>query len=162
MLRQRTSRESDPLPRPYLDYRIDWSRPSDLPRIARLEASLFPEPLRLGALARLWLAPRTCYLVARKGRLLAAYIGFQLFGPAAHTISMAVHPDHRRRGLATVIQRTADQVAANRGARWFTGEVRVSNQAQLRLLERLGWQRIGVCPRFFGNGEAAVVVWYWL
>ena len=54
-------------------------------------------------------------------------------------------------------------MAASRGARWFSGEVRVSNTAQLKfLLEKLGWIQIGVCPRFFKNGEDAVVVWHWL
>ncbi len=162
MPRRRVPEKNDGLPRQYNGYLAGWSRPPDLPQIARIEAMVFPEPLNLHTLVQLWLMPNTYYIVVRKGRQVAAYIGFQKFGPAAHTISMAVHPDHRRRGLATLVQKTADRVAVNRGARWFTGEVRVSNTAQLRFLEGLGWQQIGVCPQFFGNGEDAVVVWNWL
>lgn len=139
-------------------YRVDRGRARDLPQIARLERACFPEPLGLTALAGLWVRPGTCYVVARRARRVAAYIGFQLMGPMAHTISMAVDPEFRRQGLGTLVQRTADRVAAARGARWFAGEVRVSNVAQLALLERLGWVRVGVCPGFFGNGEDAVLV----
>ncbi len=155
-----------PGPRSPLDggpYLLDRLRAADLVQVARLERQSFPEPLTLGALLRLWLRKDTCFLVARRGRQVAGYIGFHVWGPIAHTISMAVHPAHRRRGLATAIQRAADQVAARLGARWFTGEVRKSNAAQLSLLlERLGWQAIGVCRGFFGDGEDAVVVWHWL
>jgi hypothetical protein len=53
-------------------------------------------------------------------------------------------------------------VAVRQGARWFTGEVRVSNLAQLKMLESLGWHQIGLCPYFFADSEDAVVVWKWL
>lgn len=151
-----------PLPRRHAEYVVARARLTDLPQIARMEAAFFPEPLSLWGLFRLWVQPITTVVVVRRGRRVAAYIGFQKLGPAAHTISMAVHPDHRRQGLATLVQRTADAVAAARGCRWFTGEVGVSNAAQLRFLDGLGWRRIGVCPRFFGDGEDAVVVWNWL
>ncbi|HHX77708.1 MAG TPA: GNAT family N-acetyltransferase, partial [Firmicutes bacterium] len=113
-------------------------------------------------LLRLWLMPVTRYIAIKKGNELAAYIGFQIFGPAAHTISMCIHPGYRRQGLGMLIQKTADFVAYNLGARWFTGEVRVSNEAQLQMLKKLGWQEIGIYPGFFNNGEDAVVVWNWL
>lgn len=144
-------------------YSLDWLRFADLGQVVRLERRVFPEPLTFPSLLRLWLRGNTRFLVVRKGRQVAAYIGFQVFGPIAHTISMGVHPGHRRRGLAAGIQRAADGVAARLGARWFMGEVRKSNAPQLDLLlKRLGWQAIGVCRGFFGNGEDAVVVWHWL
>jgi len=162
MGRKRASTERDGIPTRTGLYLLDWLRPTDIPQLLRLEADSFPEPLTFRQLVRLWLMPISNYIVVRQGRKVVAYIGFQLFGPAAHTISMGVHPEFRRQGLATLVQRAADRVAANRGARWFTGEVRVSNAAQLRFLEGLGWQAIGVCPGFFHNGEDAVVVWNWL
>ncbi|NLY38081.1 MAG: GNAT family N-acetyltransferase [Firmicutes bacterium] len=163
MAGKREKTAGDGLPRQEGPYRFDWLKREDLPQVARLEAVFFPEPLDLESLQRLWAMPITCYIGVKKDELLAGYIGFQLFGPMAHTISMGVHPEHRRAGLATLIQETADRVAASRGARWFSGEVRVSNTAQLKfLLEKLGWIQIGVCPRFFKNGEDAVVVWHWL
>ncbi len=146
------------LPFAFGPYVVDRGRVGDLPQIARLERVCFPEPLSLAGLAALWVRPGTCYVVARRAGQVAAYIGFRLMGPLAHTISMAVDPQFRRQGLGTAVQQAADRVAAARGACWFAGEVRVSNLPQLALLERLGWVQVGVCPSFFGNGEDAVVV----
>lgn len=144
-------------------YSLDRLRPGDLFQVARLERLLFREPLGFWDIVRLWRRRDTRYLVIRRGRRVAAYIGFQILGPIARTISMGVHPDHRRRGLATWIQKAADRLAVRLGARWFTGEVRVSNAPQLHLLlGRLGWQAVGICRGFFGDGEDAVVVWHWL
>ncbi len=162
MFKKRVSPEKDGIPKQVNSYCVDWLKLTELPQIVRLEAALFPEPLTMASLIRYWLMPITYYIVVRKNNQVVAYIGFQLFGPAAHTISMAVHPDFRRQGLAGLVQSTADRVAANRGARWFTGEVRLSNIPQLKFLEGRGWKQIGVCPRFFQNGEDAIVVWNWL
>jgi len=151
-----------PIPRMEGGYKIDWLKPWDLPQLSRLEAQSFPEPLNFWSLLRLWLMPITTYLVFRQKRKVVAYIGFQMYGPAAHTISMCIHPGYRRQGLGRLVQETADMVAIKSGARWFTGEVRVSNTAQLKMLEGLGWRQIGVCPEFFKNGEDAIVVWNWL
>ncbi len=157
---QRPNRRPSPEDRrPYVIGRLGLP---DLPQVARLERLLFPEPLGLAALLRLWARRDTHYLAVRQGREVVAYIGFQVLGPIAHTISMGVHPAHRRRGLATCLQVAADRLAARMGARWFMGEVRQSNAPQLALLHKLGWEPLGLCRRFFGNGEDAVVMWHLL
>jgi len=150
------------LPKGQGPYSVEWLKIWDLKQVVRLEKASFPEPLAFPHLLRLWLMPRTVYLCLKQGRRVAAYIGFQIYGPAAHTISMCIHPDFRRQGLGMMVQQAADQVAVELGAHWFTGEVRVSNTAQLKMLEKLGWENIGRCPRYFKNGEDAFVVWNWL
>lgn len=131
----------------------------ELPEVAAIEERVFPEPLDLPGLARLWLDPGTVYLAIRDGHRLAAYYGFQVQGPTAHVLANATHPDYRGRGLGHRILREAEPIARSRGARWFLGEVRRSNRRQLAVLQELGWVEVGLCPRFFGNGEDAVVVW---
>jgi ribosomal-protein-alanine N-acetyltransferase len=162
MLKKRVPREKDGFPGQKGAFYIDWMKISDLRQIIRLETAFFPEPLTLLKLIRYWLMPITYYIVIRDGRKVVAYIGFQMFGQAAHTISMGSHPDYRRQGLAALVQRTADRAAKNRGASWFTGEVRVSNVPQLLFLRELGWIEVGTSPGFFSNGEDAIVVWNWL
>ncbi|NLM23264.1 MAG: hypothetical protein GX210_04160, partial [Firmicutes bacterium] len=96
-LKSRRSKKAISLPRREGPYLIDWMKPADVRQVIRLEQDSFPEPLSLRELIRLWRQPITRYIVIRKGRRVAAYIGFQLLGPAAHTISMCVHPEFRRR-----------------------------------------------------------------
>ncbi len=140
-------------------YRLVPARAADLPQIARLEALVFPEPMSLREVSAKSRHPATRYLVARQGSRVCAYFGFTLDPPTAHVIANATHPDHRRRGLATLLIQAGERVAAQSGARWFLGEVRRSNTVQMELLRELGWTVVGLCPRFFGNGEDAWVVW---
>jgi ribosomal-protein-alanine N-acetyltransferase len=140
-------------------YRIGFGHLSDAAAIARIEAAVFPEPLGLSDLIRVLLRPGTRYVVARRGRQLCAYFGFEVSGPTAHVLSNATHPDHRRRGLARTLLLAGEAVAARAGARWLLGEVRRSNVLQVELLQGLGWRVLDLCPRFFGNGEDAWVVW---
>ena len=130
-----------------------------LPQVAAIEAAVFPEPLDLDAVARLWARPATRYVgVVEEGRLLA-YFGFEVAGPTAHVISNATHPSARRRGLASAVLRAGAEEAARLGGRWLLGEVRCSNAPQLAVLGHLGWRVVGLVPHFFGNGEDAYVVW---
>ena len=150
------------LPQVNGQFKVELLRPWDLLQVKRLEADSFPEPLSFGALVRLWLKPQTTYLAVKDGRRLAAYIGFQALGPMAHTISMCVASTYRRQGLGKLVQKAANQVAVKQGLRWFCGEVRVSNTTQFKMLADLGWEQVGTCSNFFGNGEDGVFVLYWL
>lgn len=132
---------------------------ADLPAVAAIERAVFPEPLALDDVARLWAKDSTCYIGVREGDRLVAYFGFEVHGPTAHVISNATDPTARRRGLATRVLRAGEAAARERGARWFQGEVRYSNAPQLRVLNRLGWYVVGTCTAFFGNGEDAYIVW---
>lgn len=134
-------------------------RPEDLPQVAAIEEAVFPEPLSLEAVRSLYSDPATTYVAFRDGDVVAAYFGFQVTGPTAHVIANATHPAYRRRQLGRRILTRAEPVARLAGARWFLGEVRVSNTPQRLLLAGLGWVDIGLCPHFFGNGEDARVVW---
>jgi ribosomal-protein-alanine N-acetyltransferase len=139
-------------------YRLGAASWRDLRAIAALEAAVFPEPFRLPALRRLWLSPGTRYLVARRDGLPVAHFGFRVSGPVARVLSNATDPRHRQRGLASALLRAGEAEARRAGARWLQGEVRRSNAPQLRLLAGLGWREVALCPRFFGNGEDAVLV----
>ena len=151
-------RDTRTLPFFRLGYWIGCGRLTDLPAIARIEAAVFIEPLDLRSLLRLACSGRARYLVARRGGTVCAYFGFQVLGPVAHVLANATHPHHRRHGLARTLLTAGEGVARRAGARWFLGEVRRSNRVQLDLLEGLGWRQVTACPRFFGNGEDAVLV----
>lgn len=145
------------------EYRLGRLAWRDLPEVAALERAVFPEPLPLLALVRLRLHPLVTYLAARPagGGPLAAYYGFEYLpdGHGAHVLANATHPDHRRRGLARALVGWGLELARERGVRWIVGEVRVSNTAQIRFLEVMGWETAGRIPRFFADGEDAWMVY---
>lgn len=149
--------------RPFpLRYNLGFARLWDLPQIARLEAALCPDPVNLVQLVRFHFNGQTFFLTARRGRQVVGYMGFQVLGPIAHIITMAIHPRHRHRGVAGELYRAAERVAHYCDARYFLGEVRVSDEARLRFLSDLGWRQLGVCRQFFADGEDALVLFNWL
>lgn len=135
---------------------------ADLPQVAAIERLVFAEPLSLAEITRLWHRKETVYVGFRVGDVVAAYFGFTVSGPTAHVIANATHPDFRGRGYGHRVLREAEPIACARGARWYLGEVRRSNTVQRHILHELGWAEVGICPRFFGNGEDAYVVWHLL
>ncbi len=77
----------------------------------------------------------------------------------AHIISLAVDPDHRRRGLGRRILEELLTQARAAGCCWATLEVRASNHAAIRLYESAGFQLLGRRKGYYNNGEDGLVYW---
>jgi len=77
-----------------------------------------------------------------------------------HINTLAVSPDHRRQGLATLLLREVMAEAARDGARRATLEVRESNAAALELYARLGFQVSARRSGYYANPpEDALILW---
>ena len=77
-----------------------------------------------------------------------------------HINTLAVAPDHRRAGVATLLLRHVLAETANEGARRATLEVRASNRAALALYERLGFRVTATRPGYYTNpDEDALILW---
>lgn len=131
---------------------------SHLQRVAELEQMVFPEPMTLRELRQVYERPNARFVGYLDGAEVAAYFGFEVYGPTAHVVANVTNPAYRRRGLGGRILTEAEPLARSLGARWYQGEVRLSNDAQRRVLARIGWLEVAICPDFFGNGEDAVIV----
>jgi ribosomal protein S18 acetylase RimI-like enzyme len=57
--------------------------------------------------------------------------------------NVAVHPDWRRRGLATSLMEAALEVVSSKGGHWAGLEVRADNLGARQLYERLGFRKVG-------------------
>lgn len=77
-----------------------------------------------------------------------------------HINTLAVSPQHRRQGLATVLLEGIMKEAAEEGARRATLEVRESNTAALELYARLGFQVTARRRNYYTNpAEDALILW---
>ena len=99
------------------------------------------------------------YLVARRGRTVVGYGGLMFAVDEAHVTNLAVHPDHRREGVATrLLLALADEAIARECPAW-TLEVRASNVAAQELYRRFGFAPAGVRARYYEGVEDAIVMW---
>lgn len=100
------------------------------------------------------------FIVALVGLDLLGFAGEWILADEAHITTIAVDPDHRKKGLGRQLMEELLDRAIERGAVCSTLEVRASNEAALKLYEDLGYVRAGVRKAYYpDNKEDAVVMW---
>ena len=130
----------------------------DLPSVIAIERRSFPTPWSLAMFVLELSKPSGICLAAEDDQGLVAYLVCARYDDVWHLMNVAVHPDRRRRGLATeLIERLFEE--AGEGAR-FTLEVRVSNGPAIAMYQRFGFRSAGRRRRYYhDNGEDALIMW---
>lgn len=144
-----------------LALRIDIreARRSDLDAVAELERISFPVPWKREYFEAEVGAPFRRNLVARdeRGRL-AGFVFCAFAGGEVHINKIAVAPDARRQRLATRLMDEVFLFARDIRAEEIYLEVRVSNDPARRFYEGLGFVEAGRRPRYYLDGEDALVM----
>jgi [ribosomal protein S18]-alanine N-acetyltransferase len=99
------------------------------------------------------------YLVAKVGRTVVGYAGLMFVADEAHVTNVAVHPDHRRGGIATMLLLVLARVAIERRCVAWTLEVRASSTGAQELYRGFGFAPAGVRAKYYENTEDAIVMW---
>jgi len=104
------------------------------------------------------LSPDT-FLVAEEGGKVVGYvIGLVRKWGEGHVVSLAVHPEYRRKGVATALMKELLRRFNDKGVRAARLEVRVSNEAAIKLYEKLGFKKVGIIKRYYADGEDAYLM----
>jgi ribosomal-protein-alanine N-acetyltransferase len=133
-----------------------------LEEVVQLEAASFSSPWSREMLARELRNPDVArvYVLRDGGGALLAFCACWFIVDELHINTLAVRPELRRRGLATKLLHFAFREAAAAGIRRATLEVRRSNDAALKLYERLGFQVQAVRPNYYsGPVEDGLILW---
>jgi len=102
---------------------------------------------------------RDLFLVAElENRVVGYAIGVVTKWGEGHVISLATHPDYRRRGVASALLSELLRKMKERGARVARLEVKVSNEAAINLYRRHGFKTAGVIKNYYPNGEDAYLM----
>jgi [ribosomal protein S18]-alanine N-acetyltransferase len=140
---------------------IGDARPTDAAACAAIDAatstSPWPEATFASELAR---ADRA-YVVARSAAdgEVVGYAGLAMLAGDGHVLGLAVRPGEQGRGLgARLLDALLGRAAAAEVA-GVTLEVRPSNRAALRLYRRVGFVAEGRRPRYYPDGEDALIMW---
>ena len=73
-----------------------------------------------------------------------------------HLVSLAVLPEHRRKGVATALMNRSMRVVEDYGIKEYVLEVRVSNMAAINLYENaFGFEKIKIISHYYRDGEDA-------
>jgi ribosomal-protein-alanine N-acetyltransferase len=91
---------------------------------------------------------------------LRGYLIVSRYVDAWHVMNVAVDPDHRGHGVATLLLERLFELTANDARRGYTLEVRVSNAVAIGVYERLGFEARGIRRGYYtDNREDALIMW---
>jgi [ribosomal protein S18]-alanine N-acetyltransferase len=134
----------------------------DLNAIEEIERSSYPTPWSRSMFASELAKPSSLCLgafEAEAGKLIG-YLIISRYVDAWHVMNVAVRPDHRRRGIASLLLNRLFELTAGRSRRGYTLEVRVSNAGAIKLYEELGFRPRGVRRGYYtDNREDALIMW---
>ncbi|RXK47318.1 ribosomal-protein-alanine N-acetyltransferase [Halorientalis pallida] len=133
---------------------------ADLLAVYRIEKASFPQPWPFAAFQRYVGEP--AFLVAEVGAGVAGYIVADSVPnhgrPLGHVKDLAVHPDQRGQGVGSTLLQRALGVMRAQNAAEVKLEVRESNETARRLYESFGFEHRRTVPRYYDDGENALVM----
>lgn len=149
-------------------YVVEKMHLSDVPAVAELEKQVFTLPWSAHAFDYELRYNRTAhFLVARPAppsgevndRAIVGFTGFWHIVDEVHICTLAVHPAHRQRGLASLLLLAVMDQARELQAEVATLEVRISNETAIRLYERFGFRIVGRRKAYYSdNREDAYIM----
>jgi ribosomal-protein-alanine N-acetyltransferase len=135
---------------------------ADVPAILEIERDSFPHPWTAALFLQELRVPFSRVLLSwastSPDAALVGYICRWLVVDEVHVLNVAVHPAHRRRGVATALVREILREGRAVGACAVTLEVRRGNLAARQLYAGLGFLEDGTRPNYYGRGEDALVM----
>ncbi len=118
-------------------------------QVAELEKLCFSQPWSENSVAGELTNPLSLWLVAVEDGAVIGYVGSQTVMDESDMMNIAVHPDHRRKGVAQALVAALIEGLRQRGSSCLTLEVRGSNESARALYDRLGFLEIGVRRNYY-------------
>ncbi|PYQ51863.1 MAG: ribosomal-protein-alanine N-acetyltransferase [Acidobacteria bacterium] len=140
------------------DLEISDATADDLDAIHTLEVSCFPAPWRRDFFESELQGDSRLHLVARRDGSVVAYVFAMWFFDEMHVNKIAVAESERRKGIADALMDRCLEFARTNGISTVSLEVRQSNSGAQAFYEHLDFEPTYIRPRYYPDGEAAVVM----
>lgn len=105
--------------------------------------------------------PLALYIVAEYEDKVIGYAGLWCIVDEGHITNVAVHPGYRKKGIGkNLVEILLEKAREKANTKNFTLEVRVSNEAGIRLYEGFGFKEVGRRKGYYSdNREDAAIMW---
>ena len=133
-------------------------RPEDVPEVLAIERVSFTTPWSGTLFMNEIYKPLSLPKVARSGDKIVGYICANQVIDEGHILNVTVHPEHRGQGMAAELLRYMIGILADRGCTVIYLEVRISNEAALRMYEKAGFRIIAVRKGYYTSPEEDAVI----
>lgn len=132
----------------------------DAEGLGRLAQEIFTMPWSVNAFAALVEDKNSIFFVAEEDGQIIGGCGLTHILDEGDIHNVMVAPAYRGRGIAVRMMENLLNEGTTQGIDAFTLEVRVSNEAAIRIYEKLGFVSEGVRPKFYEKPvEDALIMW---
>ncbi len=148
-------------PRSLAGVQVTTMRRRHLRAVTVIEKEVNPHPWSLNLFAgELKLPKSRKWLVAVEGNDLLGFAGLMHTDGEGHVTNIAVHPEHHRRGIGTLLLLDLMDLAVGVGVVDATLEVRAGNGAAQAMYARFGFAPGGIRRSYYrDNSEDAIIMW---
>jgi ribosomal-protein-alanine N-acetyltransferase len=126
--------------------------------IAEIEKLCFCDPWSENSIATELTSRLSYWLVAVENGEVVGYVGSQSVLGESDMMNVAVHPDHRRKGIAEALVQALSDGLKQRGNVCLTLEVRASNDPAIALYEKLGFAQVGLRRNYYRNPKEDALI----
>lgn len=100
------------------------------------------------------------YIVLVIDDFIVGYGGAWYIVDEGHITNVAIHPKYRKKGFGKMLVQAMMEEASKASIRQMTLEVRSSNASAIGLYEKMGFESVGVRPKYYSdNQEDALIMW---
>ena len=126
-------------------------REKHVAQVAELEKLCFSDPWSENSIASELNNKLSLWLVADDNGAVLGYVGSQTVMDESDMMNIAVHPDHRKQGIATGLIVSLVEELRKKGSRCLTLEVRASNESAIRLYHMMEFREVGRRKNYYRN-----------
>lgn len=139
--------------------KIDLMTESDVEGVWAVDKECFKLSWSLNSFYEEMKNELSVYFVAKEENEIVGYAGFWNVAGAGDITNVAVHPDYRRKGIASLLILTMIKKSRELNLSSLTLEVRESNIAAQNLYAKFGFSTIGRRKAFYSdNREDALIM----
>ena len=120
-------------------------------RVAALEKLCFSDPWSEKSVASELTNKLSLWLVAVENDTVVGYVGSQTVMGETDMMNVAVHPDFRKRGIATALIVGLVEELRKQGSHCLTLEVRASNAPAISVYSALEFREVGRRRNYYRN-----------
>ena len=124
----------------------------DISKLVELENLCFDDPWSENMLLEDLKNDNTLYIGAFiDDSILVGYIGIWEIGDTGEITNVAVHPNYRKMGMASMLLEKLIEYCCNDGFRFINLEVRESNLPAINLYTKFGFEKVGLRKNYYKN-----------
>ena len=138
--------------------RIETMKPQHVAQVAHLETVCFHDPWSEKSIGDELTNDLALWLVAVENDMVIGYVGSQTVLGWTDIMNVAVHPDHRRKGVAEGLIRELMGKLRENSCECLTLEVRASNAGAIALYEKLGFGEVGRRKNYYRNPKEDALI----